>query len=76
MGDGSGYGKSGKQEYVDIFKGSLVLLGMSPRPKTKGKESGLDQIEDDLPPPGEDLPKRVVGPPKGYLPEGSKEDRA
>ena len=44
---------------------------MSPRPKTKGEESEPDQIEDDLPPPREDLPKRVIkGPPKGYLPEG------
>ena len=70
MGDGSGYGKSGEREYTNIFKGSLVLLGTSPRPKTKGEESELDQIEDDLLPPREDLPKRVVGPPKGYLPEG------
>ena len=51
MGDGSGYGKSGKREYADIFKGSLVLLGMSPRPKTKGEENKPDQIEDNLPPP-------------------------
>ena len=36
----------------------------------KGEESEPDQIEDDLPPPRENLPKRVVGPPKGYLPEG------
>ena len=70
MDDGSSLGKSGKQEYANIFKGSLVLLGMSPRPKTKGDESELDRIEDDLPPPREDLPKRVIGPPKGYLPEG------
>ena len=41
----------------------------------KGEESEPDQIEDDLPPPREDLPKRVVkGPPKGYLPEGSVEE--
>ena len=73
MGDGSSLGKSGKREYADIFKGSLVLLGTSPRPKTKGEESKPDRIEDDLPPPREDLPKRVVGPPKGYLPEGSVE---
>ena len=39
----------------------------------KGEENELDRIEDDLPPPREDLPKRVVGPPKGYLPEGSVE---
>ena len=71
MGNSSGHGKSSKREYADIFKGSLVLLGTSPRPKTKGKESELDRIEDDLPPPREDLPKRVVkGPLKGYLPEG------
>ena len=57
MGDGSGYGESGKREYTDIFKGSLVLLGTSPRPKTKGEENGPDQIEDDLPLPREDLPK-------------------
>ena len=57
MGDGSSYGESGKREYTDIFKGSLVLLGTSPRPKTKGKESGPDQIEDNLPPPRGDLPK-------------------
>ena len=48
---------------------------MSPRPKTKGEESEPDRIEDDLPPPREDLPKRVIrGPPKGYLPEGSVEE--
>ena len=77
MGDGSSYGKSSKREYADIFKGSPVLLGTSPRPKTKGKESEPDRIEDDLPPPREDLPKRVVrGPPKGYLPESrGKEGR-
>ena len=57
MGDGSGYGESSKREYTDIFKGSLVLLGTSPRPKTKGEESEPDQIEDYLPPPRGDLPK-------------------
>ena len=37
----------------------------------KGEENKPDQIEDDLPPPREDLPKRVIrGPPKVYLPEG------
>ena len=75
MGDGSGLGKSSKREYAIIFKGSLVLLGTSPRPKTKGEENKPDRIEDDLPPPREDLPKRVVrGPPKGYLPEGRGEE--
>ena len=74
MGDGSGHGESGKRKYANIFKGSLVLLGTSPRPKTKGEESEPDQIEDNLPPPREDLPKRVVEPPKGYLPEGSGEE--
>ena len=48
-------------------------VGTSPRPKTKGEESKPDRIEDDLPPPREDLPKRVIGPPKGYLPVGSVE---
>ena len=62
--NGSCYSKSSKQEYTDIFKGSLVLLGMSPRPKTKGEESKLDRIEDYLPSPREDLP------------EGSEEDGA
>ena len=64
MGDGSGYGESGKREYADIFKGSLVLLGTSLRPKTKGKKSRPDRIEDNLPPP------------RGDLPKGSEEDRA
>ena len=77
MGDGSSLGKSGKREYTNIFKGSLVLLGMSPRPKTKGGESEPDQIEDNLPPPREDLPEGAFrGPPKGDLPEGSEEDGA
>ena len=40
----------------------------------KGKESEPDRIEDDLPPPREDLPKRVIEPPKGYLPESSVEE--
>ena len=44
--DGLCHSKSSKWKYANIFKGSLVLLGMSPRPKTKGKESKLDQIED------------------------------
>ena len=57
MGDGSSLGKSGKREYANIFKGSLVLLGTSPRPMTKGRESEPDQIEDNLPPPRGDLPK-------------------
>ena len=60
MGDSSSHGKSGKQEYANIFTGNLVLLGTFPRPKTKGKESEPDRIEDDLPPLREDLPKRVV----------------
>ena len=75
MGDSSSYDKSSKREYADIFKGSLVLLGTSPRPKTKGKESKPDRIEDNLLPPREDLPEGALrGPPKGYLPEGSEED--
>ena len=36
------HSKSSEQEYANIFKGSLVLLGTSPRPKMKGEENELD----------------------------------
>ena len=49
--DGSCGGKSSKQKYANIFKGGLVLLGTSPRPKKKGEESKPDQIKDYLLPP-------------------------
>ena len=54
------HGKSSEQEYTDIFKGSLVLLGTSPRPKMKGKESKPDWIEDYLPPPRGERGRRGI----------------
>ena len=58
--------KSSKQKHTIIFKGSLVLLGTFPRPKTKGK-GRRTRPNRRLPPTSQ------RGPPEGDLPKGSEE---